>query len=127
MIDAEVPLSALTLGLVNELDRLEPCGNENHRPIFLAGPLQVVGSPRRVGGGERHLQFQVRQQGTSLKAIAFNMGEQVGELMSAGGECSLVFTPLRNEWQGRRSVELEVHDFQAGPQARLEQDAGSVS
>jgi len=48
------------------------------------------------------------------------MADRAGELMSAGGHCCLAFTPRLNEWQGYRSVELEVRDFQAGPSARLE-------
>ena len=45
-IDAEVPLSALTPGLLNDLDRLEPYGSNNRRPTFLAGDLQVIGRRR---------------------------------------------------------------------------------
>lgn len=120
VIDAEVPLSALTLGLLRDLDRLEPFGQENARPLFLAGGVQVVGTPRRVGTGERHLRFQVRQERTSLWCIGFGMGERLDELMSAEGRCALVFTPQLNEYQGYRSVQLEVRDLQAGPQARLE-------
>jgi single-stranded-DNA-specific exonuclease len=40
--------------------------------------------------------------------------------MSSAGRCCLAFTPKVNEWQGRRSVDLVVTDFQAGPEARLE-------
>jgi len=119
VIDAEVPLSALTLGLLRDLDRLEPYGADNLRPLFLAGGLQVVGTPRRVGGGERHLQFQVQQNGTRLRTIAFGLSDRAEELMSAGGQCCLVFTPRLNEWQGRRSVDVEVIDFQPGPEAKL--------
>ena len=118
-LDAEVPLSALTFGLLKEIDRLEPYGSDNHCPIFLAGGLTVLGQPRRMGGGERHLGFRVQQSGTVLRAVAFGMGERFDELMSDGGRCSLAFTPKINEWQGFRSVELEVADFQAGPQAQL--------
>jgi single-stranded-DNA-specific exonuclease len=119
VLDAEVPLSMLTLGLLADLDRLEPYGAENRRPLFLAGGLQIQGEPRKVGAGERHLSFRVGQQGNVLKAIAWSMAERIDELMSAGGACSLAFTPKLNEWQGRRSVDLEVVDFQAGAQARL--------
>jgi single-stranded-DNA-specific exonuclease len=119
MLDAEVPLSILTTGLLADLDRLEPYGSENRRPLFLAGGLQLQGEPRKVGGGERHLSFRVSQQRTVLKAIAWGMAERIEELMSAGGACCLAFTPKVNEWQGRRSVDLEVVDFQAGTQARL--------
>jgi single-stranded-DNA-specific exonuclease len=119
VIDAEIPLAALTSGLVTALGQLEPFGSGNSQPVLLAGALQVVGSARRVGAGERHLSFRVRQQGKELRAIAFGMADRLDELMSAQGHCCLVFTPKFNEWQGRRSVELEVRDFQAGPFAEL--------
>ncbi|HTU19667.1 MAG TPA: single-stranded-DNA-specific exonuclease RecJ [Gemmataceae bacterium] len=119
VLDAEVPLSMLTTGLLADLDRLEPYGAENRRPLFLAGGLQVKGEPRKVGAGERHLSFRVSQQGTVLKAIAWSMAERAEELMAAGGACCLAFTPRLNEWQGLRSVDLEVADFQAGAQAQL--------
>jgi len=56
-----------------------------------------------MGGGERHMSFRVKQGGTTLRAVAFSMGERYDELMSDGGRCCLVFTPKINEWQGYRS------------------------
>jgi single-stranded-DNA-specific exonuclease len=119
VLDAEIPLSALTLGLVRDLDRLEPYGADNREPIFLTGDLRVEGEPRRVGQGERHLSFRVRQGQTALKAIAFDMADRLDQLMSAGGACCLAFTPKLNEWQGRVSVDLVVVDLQPGAQAQL--------
>ncbi len=119
VLDAEVPLSSMTTGLLRDIDRLEPYGNANHRPMFLAGGLEVVGEPKRMGGGDRHLSFRVRQQGATLRAVAFGMGERAEELMSAEGRCCLAFTPRLNEWNGFRRVELEVTDLQAGERARL--------
>jgi single-stranded-DNA-specific exonuclease len=82
--------------------------------------LQVLGEPRRVGKGERHLRFRVRQEPQgSFPAIAFNLADRVNDLMSAGGQCCLVFSPTFNEWQGWRSLQLEVVDFQPGTRARL--------
>ena len=119
-LDAEVPLGMLTFGLCEELNRLEPFGAGNSRPIFLAGGLEIQGTPRRIGQGERHLSFHVRQGATKMRAVAWSMGDRLDELMSAGGRCCLAFTPKINEWQGFRSVELEVIDFQLGPVAQLE-------
>jgi single-stranded-DNA-specific exonuclease len=118
-IDAEVPMSALTMGLMESIQQLEPYGAGNPQPLFLADRLQVTGSPKHVGVGERHLSFRVRQEGKDFRAIAFGMGDRAGDLMAQEGKCCLVFTPKINEWQGYRSVELEVRDFQAGPMARL--------
>ena len=119
VVDAEAPLSVLTPGLLKDIDRLEPYGSENRPPLFLAGGLEVVGEPRKVGQGERHLSFMVRQNGAKMKAIAFGMADRVEELMAEGGACSLAFTPKINDWNGRRYVDLHVTDLQAGAQARL--------
>jgi single-stranded-DNA-specific exonuclease len=119
VIDAEVALSSLTPNLVDALAQLEPYGAGNPQPFFLAGDLQVVGEPQRVGAGERHLSFRVRQGQTEMRVIAWGMADRAEELMAEGGQCCLVFTPKINEWQGRRKVEMEAKDFQAGPRARL--------
>jgi single-stranded-DNA-specific exonuclease len=118
-LDAETTLGSLTVGLLKDIDRLEPYGCANARPNFLAGGLQVSGEPRKMGQGERHFQFRVRQANAQLRAVAFGMAERIEELMSAQGQCCLAFVPKINEWQGRRNVELEVIDFQAGGEARL--------
>jgi single-stranded-DNA-specific exonuclease len=118
-IDAEVPLSSITSNLVDTMARLEPYGAGNPRPRFLTGPVHVVGEPRLVGRDLRHVRLKVRQNGTVLPAIAFGMADRTGELMSADGECCLVFTPSINEWRGFRHVQLEIADFQAGACARL--------
>jgi single-stranded-DNA-specific exonuclease len=119
VLDAEVPLSALTFGLVKSLDRLEPYGSNNDPPLFLSGDLRVEGEPRKVGQAEQHLSFRVRQGNTVLKAIAFGMANRTEELLSAEGACCLAFTPKINEWQGRLSVDLVVEDLQPGAAARL--------
>lgn len=119
VLDAEVPLSAVTPGLIHALARLEPYGAGNPRPLLMAGPVQIIGEARRVGGGERHVRLRVRQENATIPAIAFGLGERFEELLSAEGWCSIVFTPSFNEWQGVRTVQLEIRDFQAGKEAKL--------
>ena len=56
----------------------------------------------------------------AVAAVAQSKGDRLDELMSAGGKCSLVFSPRLNEWQGQRSVEIDVTDFRAGHEVVLE-------
>ena len=119
ILDAEVPLSALTTGVMQAIEQLEPYGAGNPPPLLLADRLQVVNT-KKVGDGERHLSLRVKQNGKELRGIAFGMGDRVDELMSQGGQCCLAFTPRWNEWNGYKSVEIEVKDFQAGPEAKLD-------
>jgi single-stranded-DNA-specific exonuclease len=118
-LDAEVPLSALTFGVLRDLEKLEPYGADNPKPRFLAGGLEIVGEPKKMGKEERHLNFRVRQGGTSMRAVGWGMAERIEELVSAERKICVAFTPRINEWNGNRSIELEVNDFQAGMVARL--------
>jgi single-stranded-DNA-specific exonuclease len=118
-LDAEVPLSALTPGLLRDLEKLEPYGADNPRPRFLAGGLEIVGVPKRIGKDERHLNFRVRQGGTSMRVVGWGMGDRLDELMSGDRKCCVAFTPRVNEWQGNRTIELEAVDFQPCAEAKL--------
>jgi single-stranded-DNA-specific exonuclease len=120
LIDVEAPLSAMTMGLMKGLQKLHPHGVGNRRPLFLASNLQIVGEPRKIGQGERHLSFRVKQEGSgTFKAIGWGMADRLEELLSGGGKCCLVFTPKINEWQGYVNIDLEIQDLQPGPVADI--------
>ena len=119
ILDAEVPLAALSVKLVRELNQLEPYGAENKKPLYMASDLQIAREPSLVGEDGQHLRFQVSQGGVNLWAIAFRMGKRKDELMSQAGKCSVAFTPSINSWNGSDSVQLEIHDFQAGDKPLL--------
>ena len=116
-VDIEVPLHVLTPGLINSFEVLEPFGPKNPTPVMLATDLNVVGEPKLVGGGERHLAFRVRQNGKAYRAIAFQQADRVEELMSRDGKCCVVFSPFLNDYRGYPEVELRVKDFRPGTDA----------
>jgi single-stranded-DNA-specific exonuclease len=65
------------------------------------------------------MDFRVRQGDTVLRCVAWNMADRMEELMSAGGDCCIAFTPRLNEWNGYRRIELQVVDFKAGGSVEL--------
>lgn len=113
-VDVELPLHALTPAMVRALDVLAPFGMDNPAPLFLATNLRVVGEPRKMGGGDRHLSFQVAQGDQRMRAVAFGQAERVAELLADEGRCCLVFSPQINEFHGFPKVELLVKDFRPG-------------
>ncbi len=120
ILDAEVPLSALTFGLLRDIDKLEPYGAANPRPRFLASGLKVEAA-RLMGSGDvqRHMDFRVRQGETFFRCVAWNMADRLEELMSDDGNCCIAFTPKVNEWRGSRKIELQIADLKAGKTAPL--------
>ncbi len=82
-IDAEVPLGVLSMPVVTEIERLEPHGLANPRPLLLASQVRVVGEPRVVGEQKNHLQLHLVQGNSQLKAIGWNMAEKARDLTTS--------------------------------------------
>lgn len=103
--DGECRLSELTMQQVRELESLSPFGAGNPQPTFLASACQVI-STRILA--EKHLKFEVDQNGVRLGCIAFGMAERYDQLAT---EIDLLFRPAINSWRGQDSVQLQVVDF----------------
>ncbi|MEE8170599.1 MAG: single-stranded-DNA-specific exonuclease RecJ [Phycisphaerae bacterium] len=109
-LDAVADLPELVESLMRELAALEPHGAGNPGPRLATPWLNLVGEPRVVGARGDHLQVTFEQNGAQRKAIAFGMAGQRDALCDAR-RCRVAFRPILNEWNGRRSVEMQVIDF----------------
>ncbi len=110
-IDAEVRLADVTRRAVRELDRLGPFGARNPRPLFAATNVALAEPPRTMGEGGNHLQLRVKQNGATLRAIAFGKGDWAEEIAAAGPDISISFAPGLNRYRGFESVELQLRDW----------------
>ena len=113
-IDAEIPLTELSFPALRLLEHLEPFGEANPEPVFLATGVEIVSDPKVVGRGRGHLTLIVRQDGPGLKAIGFGMGPRATEF-SRGQRVRIAFTPRISEWRGRSAIELELKDIRPEP------------
>ena len=111
-IDAEVSFSELTSGAVADIERLAPFGHSNPRPLLCTSNVTLGEPPKRIGRSERHLALRLVQHGVQLRAVAFGGGEWEGPLAEAGGPIAVAFRPFVNHFRGRKSVELQVCDWQ---------------
>ncbi|GAB4435617.1 MAG: single-stranded-DNA-specific exonuclease RecJ [Anaerolineae bacterium] len=113
-IDAdEVGLDELSEALAEDLQRLEPTGIENPKPILATRRVRVV-SPRRVGRGEeenggKHLAFRVWDGVKYCDAIFFRHGDLIEAI--SGREVDVAYNLQINEWNGRRNVQLNIQDI----------------
>ncbi len=114
-IDAEVPFSALTSSAVDDIERLAPFGHCNPRPLLCTSDVTLCEPPRRIGRGERHLSLRLAQHGIQMRAVAFGGGDWDQEISAAGGPISVAYRPMINHFRGRKTVELQVCDWQPTP------------
>jgi single-stranded-DNA-specific exonuclease len=112
-IDAEATLSQMTLDTLQQIEQLAPFGQGNPRPVLCASGVNLAGPPRRMGGGDRHLSARFSQHGRTLRAVAFGHGEAADELAQIDGALDIVYRPVINEFNGRRSVEMHLVDWRA--------------
>ncbi len=109
-IDAEVGLEHLEWGLVNDLERLQPFGEQNRKPIFASFGLQHVAS-QAMGQTQRHARWSLRSPaGRLMKFVGFNMADRLPDLAQA----SLVDAAFElgvNEWNGRKEIQCKLVDI----------------
>ncbi len=109
-LDAEVSLKELTLPTAEAIVGLGPFGVGNPKPKFASDWLDVAYEPRCVGANQDHLQVSFQQNGTRIKGIGFGLGSAIEDLKQHR-RCRVAFEPIINDFNGRRSVEMQVLDF----------------
>jgi single-stranded-DNA-specific exonuclease len=107
-IDTTININHLSEELVEELKMLEPTGHHNHSPVFMV-PSVYVTDIRTVGSDNNHLKLKLARAGQPpLDAIGFNLGAWAGKLPEV---IDAAFALEINEWNGRRSLQLNLKDI----------------
>jgi single-stranded-DNA-specific exonuclease len=109
-IDAELPASALTLGLVEELKQLEPFGAQWPRPVFSTRGLRVVREAQVLKG--RHLKFHLAGDGGPVhEALWWGAAEESPATPPAGRRIELAYRVEANVWRDETRLQLIVEDM----------------
>lgn len=114
-IDAETPLAGLTLSTLEQIEQMAPFGTGNERPLLCTTGVRLAGAPRKVGAGQRHLQLRLTQGAVQLPAVAFGAADWAEPLADHDGPLAVAFHASINHFRGRRSVQLELADWQPAP------------
>ncbi len=103
-IDTELTLNQINLEFINELEKLEPHGEGNPKPIFYSRVKLV--DARKVGKTNAHLKCRFEQDGTIIDGIGFNLGETLSTITKQ--EIQIVFNVSKNEFRGTITPQIEL-------------------
>jgi len=103
-IDADIDFSDISFNLTKEFAMLEPFGFGNPEPLLGSKGLEIL-YPKIVK--DSHLKMKLKQNNQSIDAIGFNMASFF-ENLAVTNRVDAVFTPTVNEWEGVRSIQLNV-------------------
>jgi len=100
-VDAEIPLSEISNGLLDWHERLAPFGSGNYRPVFVTGGLKIEGS-RQIWEGMNLLRLE--------GGVRAKMAGEADSLPA--GAFDAAYTVYRSRYSGQ--AELEVVDWRSG-------------
>jgi len=104
--DVQVELFEIDAELAESLLLLDPCGQGNPEPRFVARAVPVVDC-QLVGSNKQHLKLHVAGDEHALECIGFGMSSQV-QATQRGSQVDICFTPEIDEYQGQRQLQLRL-------------------
>ncbi|MFA6533817.1 MAG: single-stranded-DNA-specific exonuclease RecJ [Patescibacteria group bacterium] len=109
-IAAAVKLDEISWGLLDELEKMEPFGEENPRPVLAVTGVTVSGV-EKMGRDGAHLKILVKQDnGLVRKLIGFSLTNGFGNLQP-GAKIDVAVEVGVNEWNGNRELQLKIVDM----------------
>ncbi|MBK1881392.1 single-stranded-DNA-specific exonuclease RecJ [Luteolibacter pohnpeiensis] len=108
MYDAEIGFDQLSLDFLASYDLLQPFGNGNPQPVFIARKVGLSRPP--VHMKNNHLRFMLRQGFHEQDAVFFGGGEHTLPDLP----WDIAFTIDRNTFRGRTTLQLIIQDVRGG-------------
>lgn len=126
-VDGRLPLSAIDVALMRDLDALEPYGNGFAAPLFAAIAVHVRGF-RVVGAAQNVLRVNLEQNGARFVAVAFQAQELLVRLKGQHPKApewveallrgedipvsmDVLYKPQWNTFRGQTQIELKLSDM----------------
>jgi single-stranded-DNA-specific exonuclease len=118
-IDYDIEAQVVTMKLATELLALEPYGKGNPKPLFQLQNCQVL-KHQYIGANKKTLKLTLLCLDYQFECIGFNMADKMGEIWFEALEeglqshevwIDIAFYPGINEWNGRKSLQLELTDI----------------
>lgn len=109
-IEMEVKLEDINWKLQEALEKFEPFGEDNYKPLFLAKNVSI-NEFQAVGTDGKHLRLLVNHHSSAIrKTIGFCFGTWCSKIKK-GDKMDLVFEVDVNEWNGNRELQLKIVDL----------------
>ena len=107
-IDNEITAKELSVPAIRELEKLEPFGEGNKKPIFLYKNLKIT-SIRALTEG-KHLKLTLKDDNFLIDVIGFNLG-YLSEEYLIGDKVDVAGTLEINSFNGNDNIQINLKDI----------------
>ena len=110
-VDAELPLSYLTLEIFTLLDRFEPYGEGNEPLMFMAKNIKIIDISLMGKSEAKHVKLTLGTGQYKWPAVYWQAAEKAKRDFDIGDEVDLVFRINKNWYKGIETPQLIVSDL----------------
>lgn len=110
-IDCSVPPTFISVANAKMLERLEPYGMSNPKPVFAMCGVKVV-SAVTMGTDERHLRLKIEAGDRIIEAVGFSFGH-LAKYINAGRLIDIAFNLEVSTYQGNERLQLMIKDIKS--------------
>lgn len=109
-VEAILNFDEIDKKLLKIIDRLEPYGPENDRPVFVSKGAFPASDATIVG--ENHLKLKFEQTNRTIDAIGFNMAEYLTNVLNPPeGGIDIAYALEENIWKGNKYIQIILKDI----------------
>jgi single-stranded-DNA-specific exonuclease len=115
-VDSAIRLSEINDKLMSRIAKLAPYGIENPLPVFVSSPLKIK-NIRFMGEEQKHLKLWLEEANNPkvYEAVLWNKAQDFTNDFGydpRDKELALAFSLRHNDYQGEKSIQLDVRDWQ---------------
>lgn len=108
-VSVEIQFSDITWGLLREINRMEPFGAANAKPLFLTKGAKVR-SVRVMGLKQDHIKIILEQNKTEQEAVFFRC-QECHKQIKHGDIVDVIYNIEINEWHGEKRIQLVLKNL----------------
>jgi single-stranded-DNA-specific exonuclease len=106
LLDSELQINEIEANLVDKLNKMQPYGHKNAKPLFYISDVTIE-RVQKMGGG-KHLRGVVKQKGTAIPFVGFKLGNHPN--MLSWRRLDIAASVRENEWMGKNEIQLDIKD-----------------
>ncbi len=113
-IDSELSFDEIDDKFYRILNRMEPFGPDNEKPVFCSKDLIDTGFAKAIGKDNKHLKFQAKdpKANKTFEAIGFGLAPKL-DCFEENAGLALAYQLDKNYFRGTESLQLLVKDIKA--------------
>ena len=107
-IDVPMPFSYISEELIGQLERLEPFGNGNPKPVFAQKNVRIL-RKMPIGKQKQFLRLTLQgEDGSRMEGLYFGERTVLEEIEGERGCITITYYPQINDFRGRRSLQIVI-------------------